>query len=193
MFLFRNYISKFALLFQIRMGLKNFEVEIFQLKIGKHLYDFVVDDSFFQVLESSLVDRGHLLAHVAIEKNNDFFKINFLIKGNVKLICDRSLDEFEHYIHTEKELIVRYGEANEEVGDEIETITYDTLHLDLSRYIYEYIGLEIPYKKLHPRFREQASADDQDPLVYQTETYKNSDIEGDIDPRWKVLLKLKDN
>ena len=75
----------------------------------------------------------------------------------------------------------------------METITSDTLTIDLGKYIYEYIGLEIPYKKLHPKFRDQASANDQDPLVYQTETYKKSDLEDDIDPRWKALLKLKDN
>jgi len=109
------------------------------------------------------------------------------------LICDRSLEEYEHYINIDKNLIIKYGNANEEVGDEIETITHDTFILDISKYIYEYIGIEIPYKKLHPRFREQVSSDDQDPLVYQTETYKKKDIEDDIDPRWKALLKLKDN
>lgn len=193
MFLFRNYISKFALLFQIHMGLKNFEVEIFQLKNGKHQYDFVVSDSFFQLLGTSLVSKGNLKALVTINKNTDFFKINFIINGNVSLICDRSLEEYDEYISVNKDLIIKYGEVNEEVSDDVETITHGTLTLDVSKYIYEYIGLEIPYKKLHPKFREQASLDDQDPLVYQTETYKKSDIEGDIDPRWNSLLKLKDN
>jgi uncharacterized metal-binding protein YceD (DUF177 family) len=175
------------------MGIKKFEVDIFQLKNGTHSYNFEIDDTFFQLLGTSLVSKGNLKTHVTLDKNNDFYKINFLIKGYVKLICDRSLEEYNQYLNIDKTLIVKYGDVNEEVGDEIETITHDTQSLDLSKYIYEYIGLEIPYKKLHPRFREQISNDDQDPLVYQTETYKKVDIEDDIDPRWKTLLKLKNN
>ncbi len=142
---------------------------------------------------TSLIEKGNLRAEVILDKNTDFFKLNFLIKGHVNLTCDRSLEEFEQYIDLNKSLIIRYGEKTEEVSDDLETITSDTLTIDLGRYIYEYIGLEIPYKKLHPRFREQVSSSDQDPLVYQTETYKKSDLEDDIDPRWKALLKLKDN
>ena len=56
------------------MGLKNFEVEIFQLKNGKHQFDFVVSDSFFQLLGTSLVDKGNLKALVTINKNTDFSK-----------------------------------------------------------------------------------------------------------------------
>lgn len=173
--------------------LKKFEVEIFQLKNGIHHYDFEIDDSFFQVLGTSLTEKGRLRVHVALEKNSDFYKLNFLINGFVVLVCDRSLDEFEHYVNINTDLIIRYGDKNEEVSDDLETITPDTYVLNLARNIYEYIGVEIPYKKLHPRFREQSSVGEQDPLVYQTETYTKKDVEDDIDPRWKALLKLKDN
>lgn len=131
------------------------------------------------------------MANIALEKNNDHFKINFLIKGFVMLTCDRSLEEFEQYMDINKHLIIRYAEKAEEISDDQETISFDTLSINMAKYIYEYIGLEIPYKKLHPRFRDQSS--EEDPLVYQTETYKKEDLEDDIDPRWKALLKLKNN
>ncbi|MBC7388513.1 MAG: DUF177 domain-containing protein [Opitutaceae bacterium] len=168
-------------------------IEIFQLKAGIHHYDFEIKDSFFQLMGTTLIEKGNLRAEVILDKNTDFFKLNFLIKGHVNLTCDRSLEEFEQYIDLNKSLIIRYGDKTEEVSDDLETITSDTLTIDLGKYIYEYIGLEIPYKKLHPKFREQVSLSDQDPLVYQTETYRKSDLEDDIDPRWKALLKLKDN
>lgn len=172
--------------------LKKFEVEIYQLKVGVYHYDFEIKDEFFQLLGTSLVEKGHLGAAVTLEKSRDFFKLTFQIRGHVTLTCDRSLDEFEHYINANKNLILRYGEKNEEISDDQETITPDTLSINLAKYIYEYIGLEIPYKKLHPRFRDQSTSDD-DLLVYQTETYKKEDLENDIDPRWKALLKLKNN
>ena len=173
--------------------LKNLVVEIFQLKTGVHHYDFEINDSFFQLMGTTLIERGNLRANVILEKSSDFFKLNFVIKGYVNLVCDRSLEDFEQYLDLNKDLIIRYGERTEEVSDDLETITPDTMTIDLGKYIYEYIGLEIPYKKLHPKFRDQATQEGQDPLVYQTETYKKSDLEDDIDPRWKALLKLKDN
>jgi uncharacterized metal-binding protein YceD (DUF177 family) len=174
------------------VDLKNFEVEIYQLKVGIHHYDFEITNEFFQVLGTSLVERGHLKAHVALEKSKDFFQLNFLIQGHVMLVCDRSLEVFEQPIEVRKSLILRYAEKAEEISDDLETIPFDTLTIQLAKYIYEYIGLEIPYKKLHPKFRDQLGEED-DPLVYQTETYKKEDLEDDIDPRWKALLKLKNN
>lgn len=172
--------------------LKKFEVEIYQLKVGIHHYNFEIKDEFFQLLGTSLVEKGLLGTVVTLEKSRDFFKLNFQIRGHVTLTCDRSLDEFEHYINVNKNLFIRYAERAEEISDDQETITPDTLSINLAKYIYEYIGLEIPYKKLHPRFRDQSTSND-DSLVYQTETYKKEDLEDDIDPRWKELLKLKNN
>lgn len=172
--------------------LKKFEVEIYQLKVGIHHYNFEIKDEFFQLLGTSLVEKGQLGATVTLEKSRDFFKLTFQIRGHVSLICDRSLDEFDHYINVNKNLIIRYADKAEEISDDQETITPDTLSINLAKYLYEYIGLEIPYKKLHPRFRDQSAGSD-DSLVYQTETYKKEDLEDDIDPRWKELLKLKNN
>jgi uncharacterized metal-binding protein YceD (DUF177 family) len=173
--------------------LNQFEVDLFQLRNGLHEYNFEVRDEFFQLLGTNLTDRGNLHVHVTLEKNIDYFKLTFHIKGFVILICDRSLEEYQHYIDVTRNLVIRYGERNEEVGDELETISPETVSINLAKNIYEYIGLEIPYKKLHPRFREQDYHGNEDPLIYQTETYKKEDIEGDIDPRWKALLKLKEN
>jgi len=172
--------------------LKKFHVEIYQLKDGMHHYEFEIKDEFFRLLGTSLVEKGLLGAVVLLDKSRDFFKLTFQIKGNVALICDRSLEEFEHYINVNKNLIIRYAERAEEISDDQETITPDTMSINLAKYIYEYIGLEVPYKKLHPRFRDQSTGAD-DLLVYQTETYKKEDLENDIDPRWQALLKLKNN
>ena len=85
-------------------------IEIFQLKAGIHHYDFEIKDSFFQLMGTSLIEKGNLRAQVILDKNTDFFKLNFLIKGHVNLICDRSLEEFEQYIDLNKSLIIRYGD-----------------------------------------------------------------------------------
>ncbi|HAR19319.1 MAG TPA: DUF177 domain-containing protein, partial [Cytophagales bacterium] len=92
------------------MSIKKFEVDIYQLKNGTYSYDFEIDDTFFQLLGTSLVSKGNLKTHVTLDKDNDFYKIKFLIKGNVNLVCDRSLEEYEQYLNIDKTLIVRYGD-----------------------------------------------------------------------------------
>jgi uncharacterized metal-binding protein YceD (DUF177 family) len=63
-----------------------------------------------------------------------------------------------------------------------------TQALDVSNYIYEYVSLEIPMKKVHPRLRDQERAE----LVYEDKTPLNDQEQDDnVDPRWEVLKKIK--
>ena len=47
----------------------------------------------------------------------------------------------------------KYGDKDEEITDEIMIIHRDTATLELGQYIYEFIALAIPLKKLHPKFQ----------------------------------------
>ena len=79
--------------------------------------------------------------------------------------------------------------TSEELSDEISTIDMGMQILNVSGYIYEFVSLEIPMKKVHPRLRGQERAD----LVYKDETPSLNDQEQEnkIDPRWEVLKKIK--
>jgi len=60
--------------------------------------------------------------------------------------------------------------------------------------MYEFIGVEIPIKKLHPRFQEEENEDDETngKLIYTSSTDTTSGEDDDqIDPRWEQLKKLK--
>lgn len=59
--------------------------------------------------------------------------------------------------------------------------------LELGQYIYEFIALAIPMKKLHPRFQDEP--DDEGSIIYTSDTDKKEEEE--IDPRWEKLKKLK--
>jgi uncharacterized metal-binding protein YceD (DUF177 family) len=85
-------------------------------------------------------------------------------------------------------MIFKFGEAAEEVSDEITIISQDLQQLDVGQFIYEYIVLEVPMKKIHPRYQSDNEEDENEEgkLIYQSE--KSEDV---IDPRWEVLKKLK--
>ena len=87
-----------------------------------------------------------------------------------------------------RKMIFKFGEAVEEVSDEITIIPQDLQQLDVGQFIYEYIVLEVPIKKIHPRYQSDSEEDETEEgkLIYQSE--KSEDA---IDPRWEELKKLK--
>jgi uncharacterized protein len=178
------------------MGARAYRVNIVGLTNTVHRFDFEMGNDFFSQYGTELLSEGALTAEVTLDKRETFIDATFTIKGSAKLICDRSLDPFDFPIKTVKKLVFKYGDKDEELSDEIVMIHRDSDSLELGQYIFEFIALEIPMKKLHPRFREEEEAEDsssEGKIIYTSGTSAEDDKEGDgnIDPRWEILKKLK--
>ena len=186
--------------------LQTFEIEIYNLEEKEYEFNYEIGDQFFACIEDSLVEKGDLEVKVLIQKNIALVKTTFFINGQVELICDRSLDPYTENMNAVGSIIFKYGEEAQEISEELIQITYGTTSINIAQYIYEFIALEIPYKKLHPRFRNDDDDSEESLLVYQTDANKDSEEDGDadakkdespseedIDPRWKALLKLRKN
>lgn len=170
--------------------LDRFNIDIYKLSNAIHQYDFEFGDTLFGEFEDGFVDKGKGKVNVSLEKNESFIKLTMIIDGNIELQCDRSLDLFDFPINIEKSIIFKYGEEEQELDDEIIIINRNRQSLNLAEFIYEFIGLEVPMKKLHPRFEDET---DNDELIYSSEN-DNKEVENkttDIDPRWEILKKLK--
>ena len=75
------------------------------------------------------------------------------------MTCDRSLEPFDFPIESKNKIVFKYGDEYQEITDEIIIIPRDTATLELGQYIYEFIALAIPLKKLHPKFQDEAEDD----------------------------------
>ncbi len=177
------------------MGMRAFRVNIHGLSNRVHEFQFEVGDEFFKQYGPGLVSEGSFDAEVTLDKRETLIEARFVIKGKAKLICDRSLDPFEYPIKTDKKIVFKYGDKNEELSDEIIMIQRDTDSLELGQYIYEFINLGVPIKKLHPRYagelEEDANAEGR--IIYTSGSSSEGGENGDdeIDPRWEILKKLK--
>ncbi|MEK6780427.1 MAG: DUF177 domain-containing protein [Bacteroidota bacterium] len=171
--------------------MKAFSVNIIGLSYKAHPFEFELDGAFFEKYGKDLVSDGHFSANVVLDKHETFIEAKFKIKGEAKLICDRSLEPFDFPIDLDKQIMFKYGAEEMEVSDEIIIISRDRVSLELGQYIYEFILLSIPIKKLHPKFQNGEEDEDQGEgrIIYSSET-KISKEEG-IDPRWEKLKKLK--
>jgi uncharacterized protein len=177
------------------MGTKAYRVNIIGLSNKIHHFPYEIGDAFFREYGTGLVSEGTFHVNVTLDKHETFIEARFVIKGQAKLICDRSLDPFQYPIKTDKKVVFKYGDANEELSDEIIMIHRDSDSLELGQYIYEFISLEIPIKKLHPRYAEEEAGDDSEgKIIYTSEPSSrgnHTEEDEDIDPRWEKLKKLK--
>ncbi len=172
--------------------MKDFSVNIIGLNKKVHHFQFELKDYFFERYGKEVLSNGDFDAQISLDVRETFIEADFKISGHTQLVCDRSLEPFRHELHINRKVIFKYGEEPQEISDEIVIITPDQEKIDVGQYMYEFIALSIPIKKLHPDLvgKGEDEEDDADvKLVYSTST--NSEEKEVIDPRWEELRKLK--
>jgi uncharacterized metal-binding protein YceD (DUF177 family) len=176
--------------------INEYDINLVNLSEKKHEYDFEMNNDFFALFDQNLVNGGQLQAHVVLDKSALLLNFMFNIKGYVNLTCDRSLETFDYPVELEETLLVKFGDQEVELDENVLQIPYDSQSINMAQHLFDYIGLAIPMKKLHPRFEIDENSDE-DILIYSTakseadnEENKDEDI---IDPRWEILKNLNKN
>jgi uncharacterized protein len=162
---------------------RDFVINIHGLSKDVHQFDYQLDDLFFKNFGQEVIQKGSFDAKITLDKRETFIDTHFVLKGSVELICDRSLEPFQFPISINRKIVFKYGDEEKEVSDEIQIILASRDQLEMGQFMYEFILLEIPMKKLHPKFKNESS---EDTIVYTSTTE-----EAAIDPRWEALKKLK--
>lgn len=156
------------------------------LPLGDHEYCYKIDHSFFEKFDHFGNDTGILDLKIEMIKESNLMDFRFHFTGTLELQCDRCLDIFNMAIDQEFRLIIKYGERYEEISDEVITIPADQSNLDLSQFVYEFINLMIPLKKVHPDDEDGYSTCNQE-MIDRLYT----DSETKTDPRWEALKNIK--
>ena len=172
------------------LGVNAYAVNIIGLSLKAHSFDYTLDDGFFKQYGTELLTGGTFQSTVVLNKHETFIEADFSIQGEANLICDRSLEPFGFPIKLRKQIVFKYGEQADEGDDEVIVIPREQSSLDLGQLMYELIGLQIPMKKLHPKFRnEEEDGENEGKIVYQSGGDTTNESET-IDPRWEILKKL---
>lgn len=156
------------------------------LKVGLHQYEFEINDTFFEAFDYSELAEGNVKVVINLERQERMMILTFEIKGSVKVTCDRCLDEYNQETGGTKRLIVKFGGNYEEETEEILLIPEHESHLDVAHYIYEFINLLLPVKKVHPDDENGNSTCN--PVVLKK--LDELSAKQKIDPRWDKLRNL---
>lgn len=192
----------FALLLTEKVKeLSKYNIDIYGLEDKQYDYDMESGDAFFEEMEQDLIEHGHFKTHVVLSKSATMIQLRFHTTGSVTLTCDRSLETFEEPIDSDERIILKFGDHNEELTEEIEIISRNTNRINVARYVFDFIALSLPVKKLHPSLRTEEDEfdleDDEEEgtLVYtsggESEEGEEGEDEEKIDPRWEALKNLK--
>ena len=177
---------------------KEYIIQFVGLPIGKHEYEFSAGDKFFEHFEYSEVKQGNVTVRMTLLKQSTMLSLDFNISGTVKVNCDLCTEEFDLPISGEYKLIVKIGgSVSGDEDDDIITISATEHELDLAQYIYEYIVLSLPIRRVHPPDANGNSTCNKEMLarVQQYLTDKSGDAPGEpgTDPRWNQLKNIKLN
>lgn len=168
--------------------LKAYKIQLLRLGFGEHHFNFKIDDDFLSSFEQDILQNCNLSLDLDLNKGEALIELHFSFKGTSTLICDRSLETFEHPVEFKDELFLKFGETYEELNDNLIQIPSTLSEFDISQVVLEYIILHLPAKRLHPKYK-----DDED-FFYSSEDNENTEIieeKENIDPRWAELIKLK--
>lgn len=149
-----------------------------------------IDSDFFSLFAETLIDSATGNVHLMLEKQESLIRSELTFSVDIPLVCDRSLREFTHEMKETHEVMFKYGEEEMELDDDVYVITSSTQKIHFDQFIYEWILLAVPMKKVHPELREE-EGDNHDDVIYQTEKDATEAPEETIDPRWEQLKKLK--
>jgi uncharacterized metal-binding protein YceD (DUF177 family) len=157
------------------------------LKLGHHLFDFEIDDTFFEELDYSLIQKGDIHVSIDLEKKETMLILLFTIKGSVESECNLCTDPVDFEINNTFQLIYKFG--LEEMDDEaIIVIHPDSYQIDVTQPIYEFITISLPPRIVH----EEGECNQEmiDSLNKYLSSKKEEPKDDDIDPRWSALKNL---
>ena len=179
------------------------------LGIGTHTFEYRLGKASFTNMESSDVHDADLTVVLTVNYNGDFYVLDFDIKGEVVLICDRCLDDLHFPIDAQYHIVVKYGEEYKDDSDEVLEIPAGDAYLNVAYMLYDTVELAIPIKHVHPlgkcnrqmsallkKHRARGNDEDADLENELIDEMDNIDAETEsaaTDPRWDALRKLSDD
>jgi uncharacterized metal-binding protein YceD (DUF177 family) len=165
-----------------------YQIAFTGLNSGTHTFDFQVGDKFFEQVEDAEITGGQVAVMVTMVKEERMMDLHLEINGKVSVPCDRCNELIDVEVNGHERLIIKLGDRYFEESEDVQVIP-DTAHkFDLSPFLYEYIHLLLPIRRVHPEDEEGNSQCDPE-IMKKLKELSESHIQ---DPRWDALNQLKE-
>jgi uncharacterized metal-binding protein YceD (DUF177 family) len=132
---------------------REFEIAFVGLKPGVHVFEYSIDDKFFEDFQEQDFRDCNAQVKLILEKSSStFMMLKFEMGGTVDVTCDRCNNNLPLQLFDEFNMTVKMVEDpdmmnDQEVDPDVYYISKGESHLDVKAWIYEFINLSIPMQK----------------------------------------------
>ena len=171
-------------------SLRTYSIPFTGLKPGKHDFEFVITNAFFDEFEYSLVKKADLKCSVELEKQETMLILNFHINGKIDMTCDKCLAGYPQQVDIHEQQIAKFSEEDIDDKEEIITLTKNDLEINIAGLIYEYVNVAAPFIAVCSDEGNTPYCD-KEMLDRLNKLADNSEQNDKADSRWDVLKKIK--
>jgi uncharacterized metal-binding protein YceD (DUF177 family) len=171
--------------------LKEFTIPFVGLKLGKHQFEYNLDNKFFEHFEYDEFNSADLKVDLLLEKKTTMMELTFNASGTVNINCDLTNEPYDQPIESTLFLVVKFGEEYNDDNEDLLILPHGEFEVNVQQYIYELIVLAVPSKRVHPGVIDGSlQSDVLEKLEELSPKEKEMKTEEDIDPRWNKLKNL---
>ncbi|HTD41000.1 MAG TPA: DUF177 domain-containing protein [Mucilaginibacter sp.] len=171
-------------------SLKTYSIPFTGLKLGKHFFDYVITNEFFDEREYSLVKKADLKCEVELEKQETMLILSFHIHGTIGMACDKCLAEYPQPVDIHEQQIAKFSEEEIDEDEEIINLTKNDHEINIAGLIYEYVNVAAPFIAVCSDEGNMPYCDKE--MIERLNQLSGTSGQDDkTDPRWDVLKKIK--
>lgn len=173
--------------------LNEFLIPFAGLKLGKHQFDYQIDNTFFEEFGYDEFEACDLKVKVKFEKKTTMLELTFSHSGTVTVPCDLTGEVFDMPVKGKMDLIVQFGDEFNDENEELLILPHGEHQLNVAQYIYELVALSVPQKRIHPGIKDgtlkHEALERLDQMKVASKPEKEKEEE-QTDPRWDKLKSL---
>lgn len=175
--------------------LREFTIPFVGLKIGKHQFNFEINNTFFEHFEYEEFNKASIKLDVLLDKKTTLLEFTLTFKGIVNVNCDVTNEPFNESVEGEYHFVVNFGDSFNDENEDLLILPHGSYEVNIQQYIYESIILGLPSRRIHPGVEDGTLESD---ILDKLEELKpngsgdmHQESDGDnTDPRWDTLKKL---
>ena len=169
-------------------SLKKYSIPFTGLKLGKHQFEYDMQDDFFDEFEYSLVKKATLHCEIELDKQETMLILNFKIDGTIDANCDRCLKVLPIQLDITEQQIAKFSDEAVDEDEEIITLGKNDHEIDIAGLIYEYINVAVPFISICGE--GNTSTCDKEMLDRLNSLSANGEQSEQTDPRWDALRNM---
>lgn len=175
---------------------REFEIAFVGLKPGMHVFEYSVNDAFFDAFQEQDFHNCNATIKLILERStSSFLRLRFEVGGTLEVMCDRCSNNLPLQLFDEFSLTVKMVDEPEALNEQEEDpdvfyISKGESHLDVKAWIFEFINLSLPMQKTCSY--EGMDGPHCNPAARALLRGMQANEKDQANPMWKALEKFKD-